>query len=93
MRSQLFVSALTIALAVMTPIGWAIAFPTVAVAQSVAEQKKEADRLFAQGNQHFQVSQLQAAFQSWQSALKIYREIKHRYGEGATLGNSYIRQY
>ena len=49
MRSQLFVSALTIALAVVTPIGWAIAFPKVAVAQSVVEQKKEADRLFSLG--------------------------------------------
>ena len=45
MRSYLFVSALTIALTVVTPIVSAIVFPEVAVAQSVAKQKKEADRL------------------------------------------------
>jgi CHAT domain-containing protein/Tfp pilus assembly protein PilF len=33
------------------------------------------------------ISQFEAAFQSWQQALIIYREIKNRRGEGNALGN------
>ncbi len=56
-------------------------------AQTTQDRKVEADRLFNQGNQQFQISQFEAAFQSWQQALTIYREIKDRRGEGASLGN------
>ena len=56
-------------------------------AQTIQDRKAEADRLFNQGNQQFQISQFEAAFQSWQQALTIYREIKDRRGEGASLGN------
>ena len=49
MRSTIFASTLAIALGIGSPIVSAIAFPEVAVAQSVAEQKKEADRLFSLG--------------------------------------------
>jgi tetratricopeptide (TPR) repeat protein len=49
MRSKLFASTFTIVLGVTTPIVSAIVFPDVAVAQSIAEQKKEADRLFSLG--------------------------------------------
>ncbi len=56
-------------------------------AQTTQAHKVEADRLLQQGNQQFQTSQFEAAFQSWQQALTIYREIKSRQGEGATLGN------
>ena len=56
-------------------------------AQTIQDRKAEADRLFNQGNQQFQISQLEAAFQSWQQALTIYREIKDRRGEGNALGN------
>jgi CHAT domain-containing protein/Tfp pilus assembly protein PilF len=59
----------------------------VAQAQTTQDRKAEADRLFNQGNQQFQISQFEAAFQSWQQALTIYREIKNRRGEGAALGS------
>jgi CHAT domain-containing protein/Flp pilus assembly protein TadD len=50
-------------------------------------RKAEADRLFQQGIEQFQISQFAAALQSWQQALIIYREIKDRLGEGNALGN------
>jgi CHAT domain-containing protein/Flp pilus assembly protein TadD len=58
-----------------------------AQAQTTQDRKAEADRLLTQGNQQFQISQFEAALQSWQQALTIYREIKDRRGEGAALGN------
>ena len=57
------------------------------LAQNVDARKAEADRLFYQGDRQFQTSQFEAALQSWKQALKIYREIKDRQGEGATLGS------
>ncbi|MDM3851744.1 MAG: tetratricopeptide repeat protein [Aphanizomenon gracile PMC627.10] len=57
------------------------------LAQTPANRKAEADRLFMQGNEQYQTSQFTAALQSWQQALIIYRQIKYRYGEGAALGN------
>ena len=57
------------------------------LAQNPAGRKAEADRLFNQGNQQFQISQFEAALQSWQQALIIFREIKDRQGEGVALGN------
>ena len=49
MRSNLFVTGLTIALGFMTPIVNAIAFPEMTVAQTVDSRKVEADRLFQEG--------------------------------------------
>jgi CHAT domain-containing protein len=57
------------------------------VAQTVDARKVEADRLFQQGIQQFQISQFEAALQSWKQALVIYRQIKDRWGEGSALGN------
>ena len=56
-------------------------------AQTTQDRKAEADRLFNQGNQQYQISQFEAAFQSWKQALNIYRETKDRLGEGNALGN------
>ncbi len=56
-------------------------------AQTTQDRKAEADRLFNQGNQQYQISLFEAAFQSWQQALTIYRKIKDRSGEGQSLGN------
>ncbi|MCL1489764.1 MAG: tetratricopeptide repeat protein [Pseudanabaena sp. Salubria-1] len=56
-------------------------------------RKVEADRLFNQGNQQSNISQFEAAFQSWQQALIIYREIKDRLGEGQSLGNLGLAYY
>ncbi|MEG4231636.1 tetratricopeptide repeat protein [Microcoleus sp. Pol11C3] len=58
-----------------------------ALAQTQAQRKAEADRLFNQGIEQYKISQFQAALQSWQQALIIYREIKERQGEGGALGN------
>ncbi|HAX77728.1 MAG TPA: Fis family transcriptional regulator [Cyanobacteria bacterium UBA11372] len=55
------------------------------LAQTTAERKAEADRLFQQGIQQLQISQLHAAIQSFQQALTIYREIKDRRTEGFAL--------
>jgi CHAT domain-containing protein/peptide methionine sulfoxide reductase MsrA len=80
-------TGLVVGLVGLAPVvGW----PGVAqtVSQTTEQQKKaEADRLFQQGWQQYRVSQFTAALQSWQQALKIYRAIKNRRGEGATLGN------
>jgi CHAT domain-containing protein len=61
--------------------------PPQVLAQHPAGPKAEADRLLKQGIEQFQTSQLQAALQSWQQALIVYREIKDRQGEGWALGN------
>jgi CHAT domain-containing protein/Tfp pilus assembly protein PilF len=74
----------------------------VILAQSddAAERLAEADRLFEQGIQQFNVSQFREALQSWQWALKLYRDLavqaafpqESRQGEGnalGTLGSAY----
>src|ERR671933_2818087 len=61
--------------------------PPQVLAQNPAGRKAEADRLFNQGLEQFQTSQFQAALQSWQQALIVYREIKDRQSEGKALGN------
>ncbi|WP_341531788.1 CHAT domain-containing protein (plasmid) [Nostoc sp. UHCC 0302] len=63
------------------------------LAQTPADGKAEADRLLAQGMEEFQTSQFEAALQSWQQALIIYREIKDRLGEGNALGNLGLAYY
>ena len=50
-------------------------------------RRTEADRLLQQGIQQYQISEFEAAFQLWQEALTIYREIKFRQGEKWALGN------
>ena len=62
-------------------------------AQTTQDRKAEADRLFNQGNQQFQISQFEAAFQSYQQALNIYREIKFRQGELWGLGGTGLTYY
>ncbi len=56
-------------------------------AQTNQARQNEGDLLFNQGNQQFQLSQFDVAFQSWQQALAIYREIQSRPREQAALGN------
>ncbi|MEM6753391.1 MAG: CHAT domain-containing protein [Cyanobacteria bacterium P01_C01_bin.38] len=57
------------------------------LAQTVDGRKAEADRLLQQGIEQLNTSQYEAALQSWQQALIIYREIKDRHNEGWALGN------
>ena len=87
MRSKFLASTLAIALGLATLVVSAIVFPGVVMAQTVEEKKKEADRPLQQGIQQYQVSQFEAALQSWQQSLKLYRELKDRLGEGAALWN------
>ncbi len=51
------------------------------------DRKAEADRLFQEGIEQFNVSQFREALQSWEQALEIYRKIGDRQGEGNALGN------
>ena len=60
---------------------------TPQIAQSVSDRKAEADRLYEQGKQQYRTSQFRNAFQSYQQALSLYREIGDRAGEGTTLNN------
>ncbi|MEG4502173.1 tetratricopeptide repeat protein [Microcoleus sp. F6_B4] len=55
------------------------------LAQNPAGRKAEADRLFKEGEQQAQTSQFEAAIQSLQQALNIYRELKDRSSEAKTL--------
>jgi CHAT domain-containing protein/uncharacterized protein HemY len=80
-------TVLVLAATAMLPLLPVAPWVAAGVAQTVDARKVEADRLFQQGIQQYQVSQFEAAFQSWQQALTIYREIKNRLGEGAALGN------
>jgi CHAT domain-containing protein/Flp pilus assembly protein TadD len=61
--------------------------PVLAQLTTTQAQKAEGDRLFEQGTQYFQASKFEAAIQSWQQALTLYRSIKAFQQEGATLGN------
>ncbi|MGB3268253.1 MAG: tetratricopeptide repeat protein [Microcoleus sp.] len=54
---------------------------------AVIPQKAEAERLLAQGNQQYNISQFREALQSWEQALTIYREIGDRQGEANSRGN------
>ncbi|VXD16709.1 CHAT domain-containing tetratricopeptide repeat protein [Planktothrix paucivesiculata] len=47
----------------------------------------EADKLFNQGIQHFQVGQFQDASHCWQQALTLYRQLGNHQGEAQCLGN------
>ncbi|HEY9635011.1 MAG TPA: CHAT domain-containing tetratricopeptide repeat protein [Coleofasciculaceae cyanobacterium] len=58
-----------------------------ALAQTLDTRKASAEQLLDQGTKLFQASQLEAALQSWQQALTIYREIGDRAGEGQALHN------
>jgi CHAT domain-containing protein/tetratricopeptide (TPR) repeat protein len=87
--SLMFV-ALTGILGMVSPPDLAL---MTAQAQTTQDRKAEADRLLQQGNQQFQISQFEAAFQSWQQALTIYREIKFKSGELGALGGLGLAHY
>jgi tetratricopeptide (TPR) repeat protein len=62
-------------------------FPPSVVAQTTQDRKSEADKLRLQGIQQYRANQFKGAFDSWQKALTIYREIKNRQGEARSLHN------
>ncbi|PZO39622.1 MAG: hypothetical protein DCF19_13645 [Pseudanabaena frigida] len=51
------------------------------------DRKAEVDRLIQLGNQQYSKSQYREAFQAWEQALQIYREIKDRKGEALSINN------
>ncbi|MBD2743054.1 CHAT domain-containing tetratricopeptide repeat protein [Coleofasciculus sp. FACHB-1120] len=89
------IAFITLVATVSTPL--ATNFPALrtprVLAQTQADRKAEADRLLDQGIQQHQTSQFEAALQSWQQALIIYREIKDRQNEGKALGNLGVAYY
>ena len=68
-------------------LDWQLIQNSQVLAQTPEARKAEADQLLQQGNQQYRISQFEAALQSWQQALIIYREIKDRKGEGQSLGS------
>jgi CHAT domain-containing protein len=68
---------------------------TPAQAQTTQDRNTQADRLVEQGNKQLNAGQREAALQSLQQALTIYRELQDRQGEGQVLknlGNVYYAQ-
>jgi CHAT domain-containing protein len=89
-RQNLRLTFIVLLTAVLMPFSAKLTAPfqvSQVLAQTTDARKAEADRLFQQGIQQYQTSQIEAALKSWQQALIIYREIKDRKSEGAALGN------
>ncbi|MBD2775263.1 CHAT domain-containing protein [Iningainema tapete] len=57
------------------------------MAQTASERTAQAYKLFQQGKQLFNNAKFEAAIQSFEQALIIFRENKERYNEGVTLNN------
>lgn len=72
-----FLFALACSLSVVAPFPTPYS-PLPTFAQTTDARKAEARRLMQQGIQQHQTSQFQAALNSWQQALQIYRELKNR---------------
>ncbi|MUG91340.1 CHAT domain-containing protein [Scytonema sp. UIC 10036] len=62
------------------PLGTALAR-----AQIQDNRKLQADQLFQQGIKQYQSKQLEAAIESWEQALTIYRTLRDIQGKGSTL--------
>lgn len=93
---KLYLTAITVILAISVPATANLPLLFLApqaLAQTPSNRKAEADQLLQQGIEQYQTSQFEAALQSWQQALIIYREIKDRLGEGQSLGNLGIAYY
>ncbi|MBW4683405.1 MAG: tetratricopeptide repeat protein [Microcoleus vaginatus WJT46-NPBG5] len=90
---ELFQQCLAIAREIKDPQLEKLALQSLSLLQSQNNpQNAEADKLTEQGTQQRQAGQFEAALQSYQEALTIYRLIKDRQGEGlvlANLGNAY----
>jgi tetratricopeptide (TPR) repeat protein len=70
-----------------------VQLPAIAQIPTTDARQTEADRLFQQGIQQFQTSQFEAALQSWEKALTLYRQIKDRKGEGNALSGLGLAYY
>jgi CHAT domain-containing protein/Flp pilus assembly protein TadD len=70
-----------------------VAPAAVVQAQTVEVREVEADRLNMKGIQQHQTSQFEAALQSWQQALALYRSINNKEAEGWILGSLGLAYY
>jgi CHAT domain-containing protein/uncharacterized protein HemY len=61
--------------------------PTAPAQNPRQGENPEADRHLQQGIDQFDQNQLEAALQTWQKALTLYRASQDRWGEGETLRN------
>ncbi|MBH8562824.1 CHAT domain-containing protein [Nostoc sp. CENA67] len=69
-----------------SPISFKALTPVEPVlAQTTADRKAEADRLYQQGDQQIQIGQYKAALEFFQQALVIYQQIGDRNGEALSL--------
>ncbi|MBD2042995.1 CHAT domain-containing protein [Microcoleus sp. FACHB-672] len=59
----------------------------IILAQIPNNREAEASQLLEQGTQQLKANQVEAAIESWQQALTIYRQLKNRQGEGWAVGN------
>lgn len=91
---SLILAPLLLSMTLLTPR--ALASPGLEAIKVKADQnqdkKAEADRLTEQGIQQYKISQFEAAVQSWQQTLKLYREVQDKSKEVITLrnlGNAY----
>ncbi|WP_055075752.1 CHAT domain-containing protein [Pseudanabaena sp. 'Roaring Creek'] len=62
-------------------------------AQEQSDRQLQAGQLLNQGLQQYRTRQYESAFQSWQSALQIYQEIKDRAGESKVWNNLGLAYY
>lgn len=62
-------------------------------AQEQSDRQIQAGQLLNQGLQQYRARQYESAFQSWQSALQIYQEIKDRAGESKVWNNLGLAYY
>jgi CHAT domain-containing protein len=83
---SMVLAGLMIGLVGLPPAAGLISIASAEV-QTTRSRQAEADRLLRQGLQQYQMSQFEAALQSFQQALVIYRELKYRLQEGVALGN------
>jgi tetratricopeptide (TPR) repeat protein len=91
-RTQCFTSLLITLLTTLTISDFQLIQNSQALAQTPTNQKAQADGLLDRGINWLNAGQVEEAMQSLQQALKIYREIKDRPGEGQalkSLGNLY----
>ncbi|WP_346294093.1 CHAT domain-containing protein [Sphaerothrix gracilis] len=68
-------------------LGLKLASPLLAQADSNSERRAEGDRLLELGRQQYQAGEFQAAIESWQQALEIYREISEEIRQAEALDN------
>src|SRR3569832_412053 len=60
-------------------------FPLPIKAQTVQSQNAEAEKLYQQATQQYRGGRYREAIQTYQQALVIYRKIRDRSSQGATL--------